>query len=81
MLQGLPVITNRSGIEGLRVEHGYDCLIAETDDEFIRQTIELLKNPTQAETIASQARALVKSHCDPQMIYHKIIDVYHKMAR
>lgn len=81
MLQGLPVITNHSGIEGLRVEHGYDCLIAETDDEFIRQTIELLNNPTQAETIALQARALVKSQCDPQMIYHKTSDVYHKMAR
>ena len=81
MLMGLPVITNRSGIEGLNADHDRHCLIAETDSEFISQTINLLNNPSLAQTISTKARALVESQCDPQMIYHKTLDIYQNMAR
>ncbi|MFM7131377.1 MAG: glycosyltransferase family 4 protein, partial [bacterium] len=80
MLQGLPVVTNRSGIEGLRVKHGRDCLIAETDDEFIRLTIELLNNPAMAQAIASHARTVIEEQCRPELIYEQLRRVYHTIG-
>ncbi|MFM7318737.1 MAG: glycosyltransferase family 4 protein, partial [bacterium] len=79
MLQGLPVVTNRSGIEGLRVKHGRDCLIAETDDEFIRLTIELLNNPAMAQAIASHARTVIEEQCRPELVFNEMAVLYRGM--
>jgi glycosyltransferase involved in cell wall biosynthesis len=76
MLQGLPVLTNSSGIEGLAAKSGHDCLIAETDEDFIRQSILLLSNPELSQQIAGNARQLIETQCDPSRVFNQLKSVY-----
>lgn len=59
MAAGIPVVSTRIGAEGLQVTHNENILLADSPEEFARQTIELLRQPSLRERLAASARKMV----------------------
>ena len=62
MAMGIPIVSTRIGAEGLPVVHNSNILLADTPEDFSRETIRLLKNPSKAKEILTSALEMVKNH-------------------
>jgi glycosyltransferase involved in cell wall biosynthesis len=64
MASGLPVVSTKIGVAGLKVKDGENALIADTPEELADKAVELLKNPQRAEKIGEKGRQHVKKYFD-----------------
>ena len=62
MAAGAPVVSTPIGAEGLPVESGHDCFLAETPAAFAARCLELLDSPGLRNRIASAGAELVSQH-------------------
>jgi glycosyltransferase involved in cell wall biosynthesis len=60
MALGTPVVSTSKGAEGLEVTHEEDILIADTPQDFARQTMRLLDDPDLRARLATNARRTVE---------------------
>jgi glycosyltransferase involved in cell wall biosynthesis len=60
MAMGIPIVSTSIGAEGLPVVHQRNILLADKPDEFARETILLLKNPSIAANISYSALQMVR---------------------
>jgi len=88
MLLGLPVVTNRSGTEGIAPRHGIEAMLGETDDELIQATRTLLADAVLGRQLAVAARKLVETKCSPGPVvddllatYARVIEDHERTAR
>jgi glycosyltransferase involved in cell wall biosynthesis len=68
MAVGLPVVTTSAGVRGLSLEHGVQCLIADTGDEFLRCLELVARDPELAVRIGAAGREYVRRHFSPDEI-------------
>lgn len=54
---GVPVVTNAEGAEGLVANESTGVLLAESDDEVVERTVELLADPERRRRVGSAGRA------------------------
>ena len=59
MAAGIPVVTTKEGIEGLKVKDGREILVGETVEDLVRKTIEILKNENLRDDLLAKAKTLV----------------------
>lgn len=64
---GTPVVTNADGVEGIPAVDGVHAGIAEDDAGLIERAVTLLRDPARRASQAREARALLESHCSPQV--------------
>lgn len=79
MLMGLPVVTNRSGAEGIAPRHGIEAMLGETDDELVAATGTLLTDALQGRRIAIAARNLIESRCGPGPVVDQLLTTYEQV--
>ncbi|MBI1324252.1 glycosyltransferase [bacterium] len=79
MLLGLPVVTNRSGAEGLGLRHGIDAMLGDTDAELVQAASALLADSDLGHRLAIAARKLVEDHCGPVPVVDTLMDTYAKV--
>jgi sugar transferase (PEP-CTERM/EpsH1 system associated) len=60
MAMGRPVVATPQAFEGIEATPGQDLLVADSEEEFAGQTIELLRHSSLAEQIGDRARACVE---------------------
>jgi glycosyltransferase involved in cell wall biosynthesis len=60
MALGCPVVTSPTGIQGIDAEEGSDVCIAQSDHEFAKKTVSLLKNPQKRSRMACNACHLIE---------------------
>jgi polysaccharide biosynthesis protein PslH len=75
---GTPVISTTKGIEGLDLQPERDVLLANTADEFVAQSLRLLRSPTlRQEMVDHGRRAAVHYdwHSSMQLLEHMVLDV------
>jgi glycosyltransferase involved in cell wall biosynthesis len=60
MAAGLPVVATRIGAEGLPVEDGCHCFLADDPAQFADRVVELLRDPARAAEMATAAAELVR---------------------
>ncbi len=60
MAAGLPVVSTRIGAEGLPLEDGVHCFLADEPGQFADRIVELLRNPDRARRMAETAAELVR---------------------
>ena len=75
MALGTPVVATSKGAEGLDVIDGVHLLIADTPEEFARETIRLLREPKLRSTLAANARRLVVENYDWQQIGDRFVQL------
>ena len=62
MALGRPVVSTRLGAEGIPASDGQNIILADTPDDFIRGTADLIGNPELYRKIQKNARKLMEDH-------------------
>jgi glycosyltransferase involved in cell wall biosynthesis len=57
---GRAVVATPKAAEGLEVIHGEHIVIAESDDAFVAETLDLLRKPDRRRALARNGRALIE---------------------
>jgi len=81
MASGLPVISSQTGVEGLDLEDNTHVLIANTPDEFVKETIHILNDPSLYESIRKAAYELAIEKYSWKHIAEKLEIVYKKIKK
>lgn len=76
MAQGIPVVTTTLGCEGIRVEPGRHLLIADTPQDFARETLRLLDDHELANELGQNARQLIQSKYDLRVAFSLLESLY-----
>lgn len=76
MASGLPVISTKVGVEGLDLHDGVHVLIANSENDFVREIKNILMNRRLYETIRKNAYALVKEKYNWKTIAQTLEIVY-----
>jgi glycosyltransferase involved in cell wall biosynthesis len=78
---GIPVVSTAVGAEGLAVEDGEICRLADTPEGFAERVLALWDNPEEAARMARRARAEVEAHWDMPAITGKLVESYREMVQ
>jgi GT2 family glycosyltransferase/glycosyltransferase involved in cell wall biosynthesis len=78
---GIPVVSTAVGAEGLAVQDGEFCRLADSPGGFAERVLALWENPQDAAAMARRARAEVEAHWDMQAITGKLVESYGEMLR
>lgn len=76
MASGLPVISTKVGVEGLRVIPDRDVCLAQTPEEFTKEIVSILNNPTKFQLIREHAYETAKSSYTWKNIAKSLESVY-----
>lgn len=80
MATGLPVVTTKTGIEGLGAVSGREALICEEYDELARATIQVLTDQSLYRRLAMHGRRLVEKKFNWTAIANSLDRIYEKAA-
>lgn len=80
MALGRPVVSTTIGAEGLDLVDGQHLLIADTPKQFAEKVVLLLKNRDLYKHIVTEARELVVSKYDWDVVANKLLDIYSEMV-
>lgn len=81
MAAGLPVISSPTGVAGLDVKNGVNCLIAKSPKQFANMAVDILKDKKLFSTIKQNARKLIEDNYEYAKISEKLEKVYRNMKR
>jgi len=81
MALGRPVVSTSIGCEGLDVMDGKHLFIADNPKAFIEKTLRLLTDEGLRQSITAQARELVVSRYDWEVIARRLIQVYSELPK
>lgn len=76
MAAGIPVISSKTGVDGLDVENGKHVFIAQKSSDFVKYSIRLLKNPSLYQRIRDNARKLVEEKYNWKTIAKNLEKIY-----
>lgn len=81
MAAGLPIVSTKTGVEGLTVQDGVHVLIANTPEEFAQKTKKILSDKKLYETIRKNAYLLVKEKYNWKKIAESLEIAYRKIKK
>ena len=76
---GVPVVTNKHGIDGIPVRHGEHCIVACSSAEITAGVRYLIENPEAKIRMTQAARLLVEEICAPANVFDQWLAVYARM--
>jgi glycosyltransferase involved in cell wall biosynthesis len=76
MAAGLPVITTSAGNEGIGATPDQEIIVADNAEEFIRRTIELLKDGSRRQYIADNGLEYVRRNFEWQEIIGRLENIF-----
>lgn len=81
MAAGIPVISSKTAVEGLEVTHKKDVFVAKNYSDFIKYSIELLKNPSLYQKIRENARKLIEKKYNWAIIARQLETIYFELIK
>jgi len=78
MAAGVPVVTTKTGIEGLGAKRGVDAIIEENPENLALETVGLLKDENLYNKLALNGRKLVEKNFNWKSIAKNLDDIYQK---
>lgn len=81
MASGLPVISSQTGVEGLNLEDNKHVLIANTPEEFVEQTLRILRDEKLYESIRKCSYELAVKEYSWEFIAKKLEIVYKQIKK
>jgi GT2 family glycosyltransferase/glycosyltransferase involved in cell wall biosynthesis len=76
---GIPVVSTRIGAEGLAAQDGEICALADRPEDFAARTIEILRNPSAAESMAVRARMEMEKTWDSAPVTARLYQSYREL--
>lgn len=81
MASGLPIVSTTVGVDGLGVVDGKQVIIRDTPESMAQAIVMLLKSPTIAKKLATEARRFVEENYDYKVIAGKLDRIYREVAK
>lgn len=78
---GIPAVSTTLGAEGLCAPGNQLCALADTPDQFARETIRLLRQPDEAAAMARRARTYVENQRDMPVLARNLEQTYRQAIR
>ncbi len=78
---GIPVVSTRSGAEGLARQDGEFCWLADQPEEFAEKVLRVFDDPPSAAEMAARARAEVVANWDMAAITGRLVESYWDAVR
>jgi O-antigen biosynthesis protein len=75
---GIPTVSTTIGAEGLTLDNGNICGLADEPQAFADWVVKLLADPAEAAAMARRARAYVEEHRDMRRITGRLVECYRK---
>jgi sugar transferase (PEP-CTERM/EpsH1 system associated) len=72
MSMGLPVVASPCAVQGVGARPGIEYLVADTDDELLAASIQVLRDPARARELGSAGRRWVEEHCDWERVLDRL---------
>jgi len=79
MAAGIPVVSTKTGVEGLAVKDKVNVLLAKTPNDFVKKIKLLLTNKNLYQKIQKNAYQLIKNHYHWSVIAQKLEKIYEEM--
>ena len=79
MAAGIPVVSTKTGVEGLAVKDKVNVLLAETPHDFVKKIKLLITNKNLYQKIQKNAYQLIKNHYHWSVIAQKLEKIYEEM--
>lgn len=76
---GIPFVTTSKGVEGINLQDGQECLVADNPDSFAKAIARLLKDTQLQEKLAMQAAEKMKEIYNPQQMLKQRTDIYNSI--
>ena len=80
MASGCPIVSTRTGAQGLHGVDGHDLLLADTTREFALAVIRLCREPDIAATLGQHAREFVRANYDWALLLPRLLAVYEELG-
>lgn len=80
MAYGRAVISNHEGLEGLTDRGSHQAIHAESDDDFIVETLGLLGDARRIAELGSAGRVLVETTYSPEPAIDRLLDGYERLG-
>jgi glycosyltransferase involved in cell wall biosynthesis len=80
MAYGVPVVTTAEGVEGMEVEDGVHCRIAEDDDVLAGHVAALVDDPRARRQLAAAGRAYVADRHTAGPVMERMLGIYEEVA-
>jgi glycosyltransferase involved in cell wall biosynthesis len=78
MAYGVPVVSNREGLEGITCT---DCVVrGETDDEIVDGVVGLLRDASRRNAKRDQGRTFVEQHYSADVAVDRLLAAYHSLG-
>jgi glycosyltransferase involved in cell wall biosynthesis len=81
MSMKVPVVSTVLGAEGLEVKDGTNILIAESDDDFARKVIRVIKDKNLSKQLTDSGRILMEEKYDWEKIGNKLNDFINSFVK
>lgn len=78
---GIPFITTSKGVEGIQLQHGQDCLMADTAEDIAQSMIQLAGDQELQRNLVRSAHARLDSLYKPQEMLEKRWQVYQQICQ
>ena len=76
MAAGMPVVSSKTGVAGLGVEHGRDAFIANSPQEFADYSVKLLRDKDLYMKVRSNAHKMIEDVYSWTSISQKLEKIY-----
>ena len=80
MAMGKAIVSTAIGAEGLPVQHNENIALADNPQEFARETIELLRNPTRRQQMGAAAHKMVSEKYSWRSVADSFAEVLMRVA-
>ncbi|MDB6004879.1 MAG: hypothetical protein JWR15_1866 [Prosthecobacter sp.] len=77
---GVPVVTNKHGIDGIPVRHREHCIVGNTNEELAAGVRFLMENTAAKLQMTHAARKLVEEVCAPANVFDQWLEAYAQMS-
>lgn len=81
MANGLPIVSTKTGVEGLAVRNNQEVLIATQPKEFAKKIVYILKNKKHYEKIRANAYQLIDKYYNWEKIAQNLEFIYEKLIK
>lgn len=79
MAYGKPIVSTRIGAEGISVNSGKDCLLADTPEEFANAVVEVLSDPVKKGSLSKEGRLFAEKYYDNTTLVKHLVEFYQKL--
>jgi glycosyltransferase involved in cell wall biosynthesis len=81
MASGLPIVSSKTGVEGLNVKHKREVMVADSPDDFVSSIEYILSHPEEFKSMQQRAHELVVKEYSWSAIAKKLEIVYAGITR